>query len=192
MTTQHSLRTELPLLALLALLWGSSYLFIKVAVTEIPPVTLIALRITGAAGFLLVVMRLRGERLPQDWRTRRMLLQQAAFNSIGAWTVLAWGQQFVDAGLASVLNSTSPIFVFLFTALVTGHEALGGRKRVGVFSGFFGFVLVVGVAPLRGFASKVAGPRAGLTGPALYACAALYGTGFTHLSAVATAAGTMT
>jgi drug/metabolite transporter (DMT)-like permease len=74
MTTQHGLRTELPLLALLALLWGSSYLFIKVAVTEIPPVALIALRVTGAAGFLLVVMRLRGERLPQDWRTRRMVL----------------------------------------------------------------------------------------------------------------------
>ena len=116
MTTQHSLRIELPLLALLALLWGSSYLFIKVAVTEIPPVTLIALRVTGAAGFLLVVMRLRGETLPQDWRTCRMLLLQAFFNSIGAWTVLAWGQQFVDAALASVLNSTSPIFVFLFTA----------------------------------------------------------------------------
>jgi drug/metabolite transporter (DMT)-like permease len=191
MTTQHSLRTELPLLALLALLWGSSYLFIKVAVTEIPPVTLIALRVTGAAGFLLVVMRLRGETLPRDWRTRRMLLQQAAFNSIGAWTVLAWGQQFVDAGLASVLNSTSPIFVFLFTALVTRHEALGGRKLVGVLVGFFGVVLIVGVAALRGLGSQVAGQLACLLGAALYACAAIYGTRFSHISAVATAAGTM-
>ena len=113
MRTPHSLKTELPLLALLALLWGSSYLFLKVAVAEIPPITLIALRVTGAAGFLLLVMRLRTETLPRDGRTWRMLLLQAVFNSIGAWTVLAWGQQFVDAGLASVLNSTSPIFVFL-------------------------------------------------------------------------------
>jgi drug/metabolite transporter (DMT)-like permease len=75
MTSQHSLRTELSLLALLALLWGSSYLFLKVAVTEIPPVTLIALRVTGAVGFLLVVMRIRSETLPRDWHTRRMLLQ---------------------------------------------------------------------------------------------------------------------
>jgi drug/metabolite transporter (DMT)-like permease len=153
MTSQHSLRTELPLLALLALLWGSSYLFLKVAVTEIPPVTLIARRVTGAVGFLLVVMRIRSETLPRDWHTRRMLLQQAFFNSIGAWTVLAWGQQFVDAGLASVLNSTSPIFVFLFTALVTRHEPLGGRKLAGVFIGFFGVVLIVGVTTLRGFGS---------------------------------------
>jgi drug/metabolite transporter (DMT)-like permease len=191
MTSQHSLRTELPLLALLALLWGSSYLFLKVAVTEIPPVTLIALRVTGAVGFLLVVMRIRSETLPRDWHTRRMLLQQAFFNSIGAWTVLAWGQQFVDAGLASVLNSTSPIFVFLFTALVTRHEPLGGRKLAGVFIGFFGVVLIVGVTTLRGFGSQVAGQLACLTGAALYACAAIYGTRFSHLSAVATAAGTM-
>jgi drug/metabolite transporter (DMT)-like permease len=191
MTTQHSLRTELPLLALLALLWGSSYLFLKVAVTEIPPITLIALRVTGAAGFLLVVLRLCDEKLPRDWRTRRMLLRQAVFNSIGAWTVLAWGQQFVDAGLASVLNSTSPIFVFLFTALVTRHEALGGRKLVGVFVGFFGVVLIVGVATLRGLGSQVAGQLACLTGAALYACAAIYGTRFKQQSAVATAAGTM-
>ncbi|MCB1834031.1 MAG: EamA family transporter, partial [Geminicoccaceae bacterium] len=53
------LRTELPLLALLALLWGSSYLFIKIAVAEIPPVTLIALRVLGAAIFLLLVMGAR-------------------------------------------------------------------------------------------------------------------------------------
>lgn len=191
MTSQHSLRTELPLLALLALLWGSSYLFLKVAVTEIPPITLIALRVAGAAGFLLIVLRLRGEKLPRDWNTRRMLLRQAFFNSIAAWTVLAWGQQFVDAGLASVLNSTSPIFVFLFTALVTRHEVLGGRKLAGVFIGFFGVVLIVGVTTLRGFGSQVAGQLACLAGAALYACAAIYGTRFGHLSAVATAAGTM-
>lgn len=191
MTAQHSLKSELPLLALLALLWGSSYLFIKVAVAEIPPITLIALRVTGAAGFLLVVMRLRSETLPHDWRTWRMLLLQAVFNSIGAWTVLAWGQQFVDAGLASVLNSISPIFVFLFTALVTRHEALSGRKLVGAFVGFFGVVLIIGVVALRGLGSEVAGQLACLIGAALYACAAIHGKRFGHLSDVVTAAGTM-
>src|SRR5215510_4931964 len=145
MKAQHNLKTELPLLALLALFWGSSYLFIKVAVTEIPPLTLVALRVTGAAGFLLIVMRLQNEKLPRDVGTWQMLFLQAVFNSIGAWTVLAWGQQFVDAGLASVLNSMSPIFVFLFTAFVTRHESLGGRKSFGVFVGFFGVVLIVGL-----------------------------------------------
>ena len=68
--------------------------------TEIPPITLIAIRVTSAAAFLLVVMMLQKETLPRDGSTWRMLLLQAFFNSIGAWTVLAWGQQFVGAGLA--------------------------------------------------------------------------------------------
>ena len=186
-----NLRTELPLLALLALLWGSSYLFIKVAVAEIPPVTLIALRVFGAAVFLLLVMGARAERLPRDLRTWRMLLLQAMLNSIAAWTVLAWGQQYVESGLASVLNSTSPIFVFLITALVARHETLGGRKLAGAILGLFGVVMIVGVDTLRGLGDQVAGQVACLVGAALYAGAAIYGKRFGHISALATAAGTM-
>ena len=185
------LRTELPLLALLALLWGSSYLLIKVAVAEIPPVTLIALRVLGAAIFLLLVMGARSESLPRDARTWRMLLVQAVFNSIGAWTVLAWGQQYVESGLASVLNSTSPVFVFLITALVTRHEALNGRKLLGAVLGVLGVALIVGVDVLRGLGDQVAGQLTCLVGAVLYAGAAIYGKRFTHISAIATATGTM-
>ncbi|MEL6574072.1 MAG: EamA family transporter [Pseudomonadota bacterium] len=186
-----NLRTELSLLALLALLWGSSYLFIKVAVVEIPPVTLIALRVLGAAIFLLLVMGARSEKLPRDPQTWRMLLMQSFFNSIGAWTVLAWGQQYVESGLASVLNSTSPIFVFLITALATRHEAFSGLKLAGAVLGLFGVVLIVGVDVLRGLGNQVAGQIACLVGAALYACAAIYGKRFSQISAVATATGTM-
>ena len=191
MATRSNLKVEFVLLALLALLWGSSYLFLKVAVTEIPPLTLIAMRVAGAAAFLLVVMRVRNERLPRDAATWRMLYRQAIFNSIGSWTVLAWGQQYVDASLASVLNSTSPIFVFLFTALVTRHEPLGGRRLFGALVGFAGVVLIVGLDALRGLGTQVAGQLACLLGAALYACAAIYGKRFSHIPAIATATGTM-
>jgi len=76
MNAEHNLKAELPLLALLALLWGSSYLFIEIAVTEIPPITLIAIRVTSAAAFLLVVMMLQKETLPRDASTWWMLLLQ--------------------------------------------------------------------------------------------------------------------
>lgn len=189
MTAQPSLRTEAPLLALLALLWGSSYLFTKVAVAEIPPLSLIALRVAGAAAFLLMIMAVRHERLPRDGLTWQMLLVQAFFNSIAAWTILAWGQQFVAAGLASVLNSTSPIFVFAFAALATRH--LDGRKLLGGRVGLLGVTLIVGPDVLQGLGDQVAGQIACLTGAALYAGAALYGRRFGGLSAIATAAGTM-
>ncbi len=191
MAARPDLKVEFVLLALLALLWGSSYLFLKVAVTEIPPITLIAMRVAGAAAFLLVVMRVRNERLPRDAGTWRMFYLQAIFNSIGSWTVLAWGQQYVDASLASVLNSTSPIFVFLFTALVTRHEPLGGRRLIGALVGFAGVVLIVGLDALRGFGTQVAGQLACLLGAALYASAAIYGKRFSDIPAVATATGTM-
>lgn len=192
MKAAPNLHVEWLLLGLLALLWGSSYLFIKIAVAQIPPVSLIAARVLGAALFLNVILVLRGDRLPRDRRTVGMLGIQAIFNSIGAWTILAWGQQFVDAGLASVLNSTSPIFVFLLTALFTRHEALGGRKLIGAGIGILGVVLIVGVDTLRGLGDQVAGQMACLAGAALYAAAAIYGKRFGHISAAATAAGTMT
>ena len=189
--TSPNLKTELLLLAFLALLWASSYLFINVAVAEIPPVTLITLRVLGAAIFLSVVMAHRSEKLPRDAKTWRMLFIQAIFNSIGAWTVLAWGQQFVDAGLASVLNSTSPIFVFLITAMITRHEVLGGRKLFGAAIGLLGVILIVGVDALSGLGSQLAGQIACLIGAIFYAGAAIYGKRFGHISAIATAAGTM-
>jgi drug/metabolite transporter (DMT)-like permease len=152
--TRGNLKVELLLLGLLAIFWGSSYLFINVAVNEIPPITLIAIRVTIAAVFLFVVMKLRNEKLPRDSGMWRKLYLQAFFNSIGAWTVLAWGQQFIDSSLASVLNSTSPIFVFFFTAFATRHETLGGRKLLGALVGFFGVILIVGIDALRGPARK--------------------------------------
>lgn len=179
------------MLALLALLWGSSYLFIKIAVAEIPPLTLIAVRVAGAAIFLMVVMGARSERLPRDPATWRKLLVQSFLNSIGAWTILAWGQQYVDSGLASVLNSTSPIFVFLITATITRHEVLGASKLLGVACGLFGVVLIVGVDALNGLGAQTAGQLACLIAALLYGYAAIYGKNFGHISPVATAAGAM-
>ena len=182
---------EFLLLALLALLWGSSYLFIKVAVAENPPITLIATRVSGAAIFLLCILWIRGERLPTDIGTWGRLGIQSFLNATGAWTVLAWGQQFVDAGLASVLNSTSPIFVFLFTAMVARRERLGGMRFFGACLGLFGVVLIVGPDTLRGLGSQAAGQIACLAGAVLYAAAAIHGRRFSHIGATATAAGTM-
>lgn len=189
--TAPAQRTELALLGLLALLWGSSYLFIKVAVVEIPPITLIACRVVGAAVFLLGVLWIRGEILPRDVGTWRALGVQAFFNSFGAWTVLAWGQQYVDSGLASVLNSTSPIFVGLFVLISDGAATLGLRKALGLALGMGGVVLVVGPGVLDGLGDAVLGQAACLLGAILYAGAALYGKRLGHISPTAAAAGTM-
>ncbi|MBL4892846.1 MAG: EamA family transporter [Rhizobiaceae bacterium] len=186
-----NLRNEIALLIVLAILWGSSYLFIKIAVTEIPPFTLIAVRVSIAALFLLLVMAWQKERFPRDAKTWRMLFIQAILNSIAAWTVLAWGQQYIDSGMASVLNSTSPIFIFMITVIFTRHEPAGKLKLCGACIGMFGVVMIVGVDALDGFGDHVLGQLAALTGALLYAGAAIYGKRFAHLSPTVTSAGTM-
>lgn len=191
MPLRSSLTFELVLLALLALLWGSSYPLIKIAVAEIPPVTLIAMRVALAALFLLAVTRLERAGLPKDWETWRMLLVQALLNSIGSWTVLAWGQQHVDSGLAGVLNSTSPIFVFFIALSSARHEPVDGWKLSGALLGLGGVALVVGLDAFRGLGTNVLAQAAILLGAAMYAGAAIYGTRFSHLSPTVTAAGTM-
>ena len=183
--------TEFALLGLLALLWGSSYGFIKLAVTEIPPMTLIAARGSIAAAMLIALVMIWGDKWPTDACTWGMLLVQAFFNGIGAWTLLAWGQQHIDSGLASVLNSTSPIFVVLITLLILRNGTIGPRATFGAFLGLGGVILMIGVGVLDGLGKESAGQAAALAGAALYACAALYGRRFTGLPAPVIAATTM-
>lgn len=182
---------EYALLGLLALLWGASYLFIKIAVSEIPPITLIAFRVSVAALFLWGIMTISGLVFPRDFYTWRNLLVQSLFNCIGAWTILAWGQQYVDSGLASVLNSTTPIFVFFITYFVTQHEPVGRLRLIGALVGLFGVVLLVGADVLTGVGEHALGQAAVTLGAVLYAFAAIYGKRFGHLSPAVTATCTM-
>ena len=182
---------ELGLLGALALLWGSSYILTKVALAEIPPLTLIAARVTIAALFLLCLCSFRKLRLPSDAGTWGRFLVQAFFNSIGAWTLLAWGQQFIGSGLASVLNSTAPIFIFFITLLFTRHERTGLARLGGALLGLMGVVLIVGLDALDGLGQGILGQLAAIGGALLYAGAAIYGRRFAGVPAPVTAAGTM-
>lgn len=188
---QPNLATELALLLLLAFLWGASYPLIKIAVETIPPVTLIAVRVAIAAALLSLVVCWRRLAMPRDGKTWRAFFVQACFNSILSWTLLAWGQQFVDSGLAGILNSTSPIFVFLITLLITRHEAVSAGKLFGAVMGLVGVTIIIGPGVLAGLGRDVIAQLAVLAGAVCYAGAAIYGRRFSGLPAVVTAAATM-
>jgi drug/metabolite transporter (DMT)-like permease len=149
---------ELALLLLLATLWGGSYTFIKLGVATIPPVTLIAARTLIAGLLLLVVMHGRGLGLPKDAATWRRFLFQACLNSVIPWTLIAWAERSLDAGLATILNSTSPILAFFLTLAVTRHETISARKLFGVAAGMAGICLIVGVQALAGLGEQLAAP----------------------------------
>ena len=190
-SSNANLRLELALLLALATLWGASYTFIKIGVETIPPVTLIAMRTLIAGGILLAVIRWRGLRLPMDIATWRRFLFQACLNSVIPFTLIAWAEKSVDAGLATILNSTSPIFTFLLTAFVVRHEAVTARKLVGVVAGIAGIALIVGVQAFDGIGQELIAQLAIVTATVCYAAAAIFGRGFKGLDPIMPAAGSM-
>ncbi len=191
MMTKANTSIEFALLLALATLWGASYTFIKVGVETIPPVTLIAARTLIAGGLLLVVIRSRGLRLPKDAATWRRFLFQACLNSVIPFTLIAWAERTVDAGLATILNSTSPIFAFLLTAVMTRHEMVTARKLFGVFAGIAGTCLIIGVQALDGLGRELWAQLAIVAATVCYAGAAIFGRTFKALDPIMPAAGSL-
>ena len=184
------MRLEYALLGLLAGLWGSSYLFAKVALETIPPLTLAATRVTIAVVVLALVARLVRAQWPTDAATWRTLFVQSLFNSTLAWSILAWGQQYVDSGLAGVLNSTSPIFVVLITLVFLRRESLSGWQIGGALLGFAGVVATIGVDVLSALGRDILAQGAVLFSACLYAVAAIHGRHLGHVAPIVTAATT--
>ncbi len=184
-------KLELLLLLALATLWGASYTLIKIGVASIPPVTFIAARTVIAGGILFVILRLRGLRLAKDFATWRRFLFQACLNSVIPFTLIAWAEQTVDAGLATILNSTTPIFAFMLTAMITRHEALSARKLFGVVAGITGIVLIIGFEVFHGVGENIVAQLAIVAATICYAGAAIFGRGFKGLDPMMPAAGSL-
>jgi drug/metabolite transporter (DMT)-like permease len=192
MTNQRSsIGLELALLLVLATLWGASYTFIKLGVATIPPVTLIAARTLIASLVLLAVLRSRGLSLPRNGATWRRFMFQACLNSVVPFTLIAWAERDVDAGLATILNSTSPIFTFLLTAAVTRHEPATARKLLGVVAGIVGTAIIVGTQALDGLGRELWAQLAIVAATICYAGAAIFGRSFKGLDPMMPAAGSM-
>jgi drug/metabolite transporter (DMT)-like permease len=186
-----AIAVEFALLLLLATLWGGSYAFIKLGVATIPPITLIAARTSIAGLLLFLIMRARGLRLPRDAATWRRFLFQACLNSVVPWTLIAWGERSLDAGLATILNSTSPIFTFFLTLAITRHETLSLQKLFGVCVGMPGICLIVGVQALSGLGEQLAAQLAVVAATICYAGGAIFSRGFIGLDPMAPAAGSL-
>ncbi|WP_296583337.1 EamA family transporter [Xanthobacter sp.] len=183
--------TELLLLLVLSTLWGASYSFIKVGVETIPPLTFIAARTLIAGGLLAAILRARGMRLPGDRASWARFLFQAGLNSVVPFTLIAWAEQTVDAGVATILNATSPIFAFLLTALATRHEAVTARKLLGVTAGLAGTGFIVGFEALEGIGQQVWAQLAIVAATVCYAGAAIFGRSFKGLDPMIPAAGSL-
>jgi drug/metabolite transporter (DMT)-like permease len=188
---QPSHAVELALLAMLATLWASSYTFIKIGIDTIPPVTLIAARTLIAGGILVLIMRWRGIRLPRDGASWRNFAVQACLNSVIPFTLIAWAEKSIDAGLAVILNSMTPVFTFLITWLWSRHEATSFRRFAGVVFGLAGTCIIVGSQAFTHVGHELAAQLAVVLATICYAGAAIFGRNFKNLDPMAPAAGSL-
>ena len=131
------------LLALLSLIWGGSFLFVGIAIQELPPLLIVLARVAMAALILLPIHLIFMGPLPRNARTWIACGGMSIVNNALPFTLIAWGQQHITGGLASVANATTPMFAALFMALLA-FEALTLRKAIALVVGFIGVVILQG------------------------------------------------
>lgn len=129
--------------ALLGLVWGSSFMWIKIAVQEIGPFTLVAFRLLFGLVGLLVIMRLQKQSFPRDRRVLLAFLFMGAFNTAIPFTLISWGETRIDSGLASILNSTVPLFTIVIAHFWLHDEKITLSRIAGLIVGFIGVVVLV-------------------------------------------------
>jgi len=138
------------MLILLALIWGSSFMFIKIAVRELDPATLILGRLALAAATLGIVvpMRVGGRTTLHELRVHwRALAVVGLLNTAVPFWLLSWGETRIDSGLASIIQASVPIFNALLAFAFFHDQRVTSRMLVGVAVGFVGVALLVGAQP---------------------------------------------
>jgi drug/metabolite transporter (DMT)-like permease len=183
---------EWALLALLSLLWGGSFFFIKIMLTDIPPLTMVMGRIAIAAIALHVTLRIRRITLPRGVGLWRSYFVMGLINNVIPFTLIVFGETQVSSGLASILNATTPIFTVLIAHCLTRNEKLTRRKLLGVAFGFGGVAVLMGPDALRAPGGSVLGEAACLGAALSYAFAAIYGRRFKSLPPLTVATGQIT
>lgn len=162
------------LMALLAGLWGASFLSIRVALDEVPPLTAVAHRVGWATLVLWLYVVLRRLPLPRGRRVWIGFLGMGLLNNVIPFTLMAWGQLYIPTGLTSIFNASTAIFGVLVAALLLADETLSQRKALGVALGFAGVVTAVGVESLREFDITSLAQLAILAGTLSYAFAGVW------------------
>jgi drug/metabolite transporter (DMT)-like permease len=187
---QRSWRDYALLLAL-ACCWSSTYPLTKIGLGSIPPITYICARSLIAAAFLIIVLRLRGLRLPSDFKAWKLFAQQQTINSTIPFLMITWAQQYVAAAPTVVLAATTPIFAFLITWGITRHEPATLLKFAGAILGLAGTAVIVGLDALGGLSSDIIAEAAILLATISFACASIFGLRLTEYDPVVVAAGSL-
>ena len=182
------------LLIILSIVWGGSFFFVGVAVEALPPLTIVALRVSLAAIALVAVVHFSGLRMPANPKIWVAFIFMGILNNVIPFTLIVWGQTHIASGLASILNATTPLFTIMAAHLLTKDEKMTSNKIIGVIVGFAGVVIMIGHEALGGLGDSGFAQLAVLGAAISYSLAGIFGRRFAQsgIKPVVTATGQVT
>jgi drug/metabolite transporter (DMT)-like permease len=183
---------EWGLLIILSILWGGSFFFVEVALTELPPFTVVLGRVGFAAIALILFVYGVGHRMPVDFRLWGAFIVMGALNNLIPFSLIVWGQTQIASGLASILNATTPLFTVLLAHFFTKDEKMTPNRVVGVLLGLVGVTVMIGGEFLAGLGLGGIAKLAVLGAALSYAVAGIFGRRFEDTPPLVTAAGQVT
>ncbi|HEX9674818.1 MAG TPA: DMT family transporter [Anaerolineales bacterium] len=158
----------------LSLIWGSSFLWIKIAVQEVGPMTLVAFRLLFGLLALLIAARVTRQRLRVSRRDLPFYAIVAVLNTALPFTLISWGETRIDSGIAAILNGSMPLFVLVLAHFWLQDERITWMRLAGLLAGFGGVGLIVGLGAAGVFEGNRLGQLAVLGGAMSYALASTF------------------
>lgn len=192
MTAPRMAAQDWALLIVLSLLWGGSFFFAKIAVAEVPPLTVALCRVVLAALTLHLVRLALRIAAPHDIGFWRDALIMGLLNNAIPFSLIFWGQKEIGAGLASILNATTPLFTVIVAHVFTADERAGPLKIAGVLAGMLGVAVMIGSDVAAGFGGHIAAELAVLGAALSYGFAGVFGRRFRAQPPLVVASGQLT
>jgi drug/metabolite transporter (DMT)-like permease len=162
------------LLIVLSVLWGGSFFFAKIALVELPPLTVALGRVAIAAAILVLLARATGAALPVGRSAWLRFTPLGLFNNALPFALIFWGQTHIASGLAAILNATTPLFTVLVAHVATADDKLTRARLAGLAAGFIGVVVMIG-PDMRELSVNVGAQLACLLAALSYAVSGVYG-----------------
>lgn len=133
-------------LFLLGAIWGAAFMLIKIAVTDVAPATLVAVRIVITAVILYAAMRVSGVTLPRERRVWFNFYSVGMFGLVVPFLLISWGQQLIPSSTTAILGATTPLFTALINLVTHAEEKINSERIIGLIVGFAGVTVAIGIA----------------------------------------------
>ena len=180
------------MLLLLAAIWGASFLFGRIAVQEIPPLTLVLMRVSLAALAIWLFLLVKRRKITLTKWFAIHIIGMAILNNIIPFTMILNGQKEIGSGLASIVNAMTPIWTVIIANFLTTDERMTARKTLGILAGFCGVAILMGADIWSGLRASAWAQASVLIATVSYGFAGVYGKRFKGIDPVLVAAGQLT